>query len=108
MIHATTAMDSKTRLLDQSADISKEEMSCIQAAMDNGLTEFTVPTPGADDGSRAWKVETWVALRDGKPVSFLVAHDIRKPHFKLIGPEMDLTTKKAKPPNGLRELQKRA
>jgi hypothetical protein len=110
MIKTGTNLGANDVLEDDRASLHPDELACVQAAMANGLTDFVVPTPEDNHETKTWSVETYVMLRKGSPVAFSVAYrrDPKAgPHFKVLGPEMDLATKKPKLKNAVQELQKR-
>lgn len=89
---AGTGAGSSTLFRDDADGLSTGERALVQAAMSMGLTEFTVPTPGDDHQRTNWRVRTWLTMRDGTPVAFLVASQELFPDFEIVGPEVTVTT----------------
>lgn len=82
---------------DDSAALDETTLKAMQAAMSTGLTSFTTPTVQHDQGRNEWKVRQWVTIRDGQPVSFLVACKELSPHFEVMGPEVPLAPPESQP-----------
>ena len=82
--------ESKKHLRDNSESLSPVELALVRAAMESGLTTFTVPTLGDDHRRTDWKVKTWLVMRDGQPTAFLVAYQVLYPDFEVLGPEVAL------------------
>lgn len=109
MVSMSTALKPKAKVQDNSASLTADELTCVQAAMVAGLDLFSVPTAGEDEGLTDWKVQTVIALRDGKAVSFPVAHQTKNADFRVCGAETVLAVGNGatSKPNAPKDLQKR-
>lgn len=88
----TTRTDPKGRVTfrDEASALTSNEKKLVLAAMAGGLTSFSIPTPADDHNRTDWLVRTWLTLRDGKPVAFLVAYQPLHPEFEVVGPDIQM------------------
>ena len=103
----TKVTKSGIELLDDSGELEAPVLVAVKAALQAGLTEFTVPTPEPDDRRIDWTVRQWVlpSLTGGRPRSFLVAFQDLNAHFEVLGPEVPLEGTSSPPTAG--NLQRR-
>jgi hypothetical protein len=90
MIQSSTSIKGKALPMDNSDDLSKDELACVQAAMSAGLTEFSVPTEANDTGKTDWRVRQIVVMRDKSPMCYLVACKVTATHFTVLGPAVPM------------------
>ena len=74
----------------------QETLDLVQAALAAGLTEFTTPTTGDDEGRIDWKTSRWLIMKGGKPTVVVVAYKVLNAHFEVVGPESPLVAEAPK------------